>query len=302
MAYRAVFDPKREFGIELEGFGVSRSEIQVALTEKNIATHISDKFYKDVPKWTITVDGTVNQDSSLEIISPILKGKTGLFQIKKVCDALNELEIKTDESCGLHIHWSATDFTGRHMINLLRLYGKYEKVLDFIFQPSRRQDYNQFAHTLLREGSMNWLYKLQGGFYFHAYQIAKSFETTQPTDNKSSQPTARHHKVNICAYNKYHTIEFRQHEGTFDFEKIKNWIIFSQQLINRAKDTQVYDGVATWESLMKTLALAESQLKQSLESPDKVYLREARDYYRKIYRENKKEGENEHAIYLGSGV
>jgi len=95
--------------------------------------------------------------------------------------------------------------------------------------------------------------------------------------------------VNICAYNKYRTVEFRQYEGTFDYEKIKNWIVFSQQLMIRAKDTLVTEGVATWESLMKTLALTEPQLRESMDSPDKIYLREAREFYRKIYRKNRNE-------------
>ncbi len=145
-----------------------------------------------------------------------------------------------------------------------------------------------------------WLYRLQGAFHIHAYQIAQEFEATQSTDNTSSYPTARHHKVNICAYNKYRTVEFRQHEGTFDFEKIKNWIIFSQQFVNRAKDTVVMEGVATWESLLKTLALTEPQLKESMDSPDKILLREAREFYRKLYRQNRAEMEIENAVILGS--
>lgn len=260
-----------------------------ALTEKEISVYVGDGLDKREPQWEIAQDGTIKHAYPLEVVSPILKGKTGLYEIKKVCDALNKLEIQTDLNCGLHVHWSAADYTGKNMVNLLRLYGKYEKILDFIFHESRREDNCSFAHTLLRQGNMNWLYRLQGGFYTHAYQIAQEFEATQATSNMTSYPTARHHKVNICAYNKYRTVEFRQHEGTFDFEKIKNWIIFSQQLVNRAKDTVVMEGVATWDSLMKTLGLTEPQLRESIESPDKIYLRKTRDFYRKIYRINRDE-------------
>lgn len=273
----------------MEGFGPSRSDAVEALTKRKILAYMGDGFDKRVPEWAVAQDGTIKHTCPLEIVSPVLRGEYGLRQIKKVCDALNELKIQTDESCGLHIHWSTADYTGRDMINLLKLYGKYEKILDFIFHPSRREDRCEFAHSLLREGSIAWLYRLQGGFYTHAYQISKEFEATQTTDNTTSQPSARHHKVNICAYNKHRTVEFRQSEGTFDFEKIKNWIIFSQQLIHRAKDTIVTDGVATWESLIKTLALTEPQLKESMDSPDKILLRQAREFYRKIYRQNKGE-------------
>jgi len=297
-----MFDERREFGIELEGFGLEREQIYQALRplrQKGAYASVGEKFNKRIWEWVIAQDSTIKQPYPLELISPALNGVKGLRQIKRICDVLNKLEIQTNENCGLHVHWSAGDFTGRHMINLLRLYGKYEKILDFIFPLSRRDDQSPFAHSLLRDGSTAWLYR-EGVFRTHAYQLAKDFEKTQATTNTSSYPTARHHKVNICAYNKYRTVEFRQHEGTFDFEKIKNWIVFSQQLINRAKDTSVTEGVATWESLIKTLALTEPQLRESMDSPDKVYLREARDFYQKIYRENKKELETNHAVYLGS--
>lgn len=291
MAYRATFDEKREFGIELEGFGISRLEMTEGLQQKKISARVGDGFDKNLPGWTVTQDGTIKDTYSLEIVSPILHGEKGLLEIKKVCDVANKLKIDVDESCGLHIHWGVSDYTGRSMINLLRLYGKYEKNLDFIFHPLRREDHNPFAHTLIKNGNMNWLYRLNVPFYYHAFQIAQEFEATQMTSNTSSYPVARHHKVNICAYNKYRTVEFRQHEGTFDFEKVKAWVVLSQQLVNRAKDTLVMEGVATWESMMRTLALTDTQLNESVETPDKTILRETRDSYRKIYRENKKENE-----------
>lgn len=298
MAYRARFDYRRTFGIELEGYGVSTQEIVEALAEQKISAYVGDGYNHRVSKWAIGRDGTVQHLFPLEIVSPIFAGEKGLEEVRKVCDVINRLDVKTDESCGFHVHWGVADYTGRNMINLLKLYGKYEKVLDFIFHPSRRGELCEFAHTLRRQDGMTWLYRLQGAFYTHAYQIAQEFEATQSTANRTSHPTARHHKVNVCAYNKYGTVEFRQHEGTFDYEKIENWIIFSQQLVNRAKDTTVNEGVATWESLTKTLALTELQLRESFESLDKNYLRQARDFYRKIYRHNK--GEIRDAVNLGS--
>lgn len=36
----------------------------------------------------------------------------------------------------------------------------------------------------------------------------------------------RYFKVNAMAYNTHKTIEFRQHNGTTNFEKIRNWVEF----------------------------------------------------------------------------
>lgn len=298
MAYRAFFDDKREFGIELEGFGFSRLEIVEALEQERIPTSLGDSYSAGVQKWTIGFDSTIKQLYPVEIISPILSGEKGFHQVKKVCAVLNRMGFQTDQSCGFHIHWSVADYTGRSVINLLRLYGKYEKVLDFLFDESRRGDESDFAHSLIKEGGIGWTYILDKPFFYQAYQIAKEFEDTQRTKNKTSFPSARHHKVNVCAINKYRTIEFRQHQGTFDYEEIKNWLVLSQQLINRAKDSLVLEGISTWESMNKTLGLTESQLRESMETGDKFLLRDMRDFYRKIYRENK-EKEKVYASHMG---
>lgn len=279
MAYRAFFDEKREFGIELEGFGLSGLEMVEVLESAGIPAYYGDA-YRESDKWVVSRDGTIKHNYPVEIISPILLGSKGLKTIEKICSITSRTDLKTDESCGFHIHWNVSDFTGRSAINLLRLYAKYEKIIDRFFDQTRQGDTNENCRSLIKQGSIEWIYLLNKPFFYQAYQIAQEFETTQQLENTTSSPSSRHHKVNLCAINKYGTIEFRQHHGTFNFLEIKNWIIFSQQLINRAKNSIVGDGVATWDSLIRTLALSERQLQESLETPDKKLLRQAREFYR----------------------
>lgn len=288
MAYRALFDEKREFGIEFEGFGLSGLEIVELLGQEKIWAYCGDGFTKS-NKWVLGKDSTIKHTYPIEIMSPILSGSKGLSVVERVCGVLSRTDLKTDESCGFHVHWNVSDFTGRSTINLLRLYGKYEKILDRFFNETRRRDCNKHCRSLVKQGGISWIYDLNKEFYFQAYQIAKEFERTQELENTTSSPSARHHKVNICAINKYGTVEFRQHHGTFDFQEIKNWIIFSQQLINRARDTMVGDGVATWDSLIRTLGLSEGQLRESMWREDKKYLREAREFYKEKIRGNRDE-------------
>lgn len=289
MAYRAVFDESRKFGVEIEGYGLSRLEIAEALEQKKFSVCLCDSYPKNSTQWTVGSDGTINQVYPVEIISPQLQGSTGLLEIEKVCEVLQKAGLKVDESCGLHVHWNVSDFTGHSALNLLRLYAKYEKILDYFFEENRRGDSNQHSRSLIKQGGIDWIYDLNKPFFYQAYQIALEFERTQKVEPASSFPAARHHKVNLCAINKYGTVEFRQHHGTLDFEEIKNWVVFSQQLIHRAKDTMVNEGVATWDSLIKTLGLGESQLRESVFRPDKKQLRETREFYKERYRENKNE-------------
>ena len=41
----------------------------------------------------------------------------------------------------------------------------------------------------------------------------------------------RYYKVNACAYDRHRTIEFRQHQGSTDYEKISHWVKFLAALV-----------------------------------------------------------------------
>lgn len=45
----------------------------------------------------------------------------------------------------------------------------------------------------------------------------------------------RYFKVNACSYTRHQTIEFRQHQGSTDFEKISNWVNFCAKLVAWSK-------------------------------------------------------------------
>lgn len=307
MAYRAAFSDKREFGVELEGYGLSRLETVELLGSVKVGAYVNDNFSTNSEKWTVATDGTIKQKSPLEIISPRLRGLKGLEEVRKVCAVLQKGGLKTDESCGLHIHWDVSDYTGHSMVNLLKLYAKYEKILDYFFDPSRRGDENNHARSLIKPHKPDWIYALNRPFFYRADQIAQEFEKTQTLDPVTSFPSARHHKINLCSFNKYGTVEFRQHQGTFDWMAVENWIVFTQQLVNRSKDSTVNEGIATLESLMRTLGLTDQQLNlwedlpdKRIESPRKDLLIRSRDYYKKIYRENKRENEAVHELQVAS--
>ena len=49
----------------------------------------------------------------------------------------------------------------------------------------------------------------------------------------------RYFKVNPVAYRRHNTIEFRQHSGTTDYEKMSNWIEFLKSLIEFSKSHRI---------------------------------------------------------------
>ena len=44
----------------------------------------------------------------------------------------------------------------------------------------------------------------------------------------------RYYKVNFCSYVAFGTLEFRQHSGTIEFEKMMNWVKITHMIIERA--------------------------------------------------------------------
>ncbi|MFB3882854.1 MAG: amidoligase family protein, partial [Armatimonadota bacterium] len=58
--------------------------------------------------WTAERDGSIHTDRRgfvpVEIVSPILKGRAGIEQVKQVARLLRELGASVNTSCGFHVH------------------------------------------------------------------------------------------------------------------------------------------------------------------------------------------------------
>ncbi len=87
-------------------------------------------------------------------------------------------------------------------------YAKYEAEIDRFMPISRRADNNRFCHTVIREFGKT------------------EFQTATTIEKLADVQESRYFKVNLKAYLRHHTIEFRQYSGTVEAEKIQNWISF----------------------------------------------------------------------------
>ncbi len=71
--------------------------------------------------WKLVADGSLTGNESFELVSPILHGEEGLKDLEKVCWVLELCNVKVNESCGLHIHMDAADFTINTWKNLAEI-------------------------------------------------------------------------------------------------------------------------------------------------------------------------------------
>jgi len=196
----------RSFGIEIEFFGIrvlnyllnqSRDNgIPICMVSKNGMPH---RFWS-----LVNEPDLIDFPFGNEIVSPpIFLNDRNKKDIEIICSILKNNGAGVNFKCGLHIHYDAKDFTQQHLENLFNLYRSMEPEIDRMLCPSR--SVNPRCRTLI---------------------------------GKTMQDIERHrdHKLNFCSLRKYRTVEFRQHQGCLDSEKIIDWVKFGLELMRRSKD------------------------------------------------------------------
>lgn len=209
----------RTYGIEIEAYNVTHSTILRALRAVGIQVEDEGYSHRTTPHWKIVTDCSLSGPNTFEIVSPILTGDAGLAQLKTVCDVLKQVGAKVNTSCGLHVHVNGRDFNNSltKVKNLARMWFKYETCFDQIVAPSRRGNCMTKSNLALHGGSVDASFK----------EISKATRLSQvmiATNEFADSCTGRYRKLNLCALLRHGTVEFRQHGGTIDYEKISNWV------------------------------------------------------------------------------
>ncbi len=66
--------------------------------------------------WTAERDGSLHTSRrgyvAVEIVSPILKGRAGIEQIKQMAEVLRQVGAAVNPTCGMHIHVGARSVAG----------------------------------------------------------------------------------------------------------------------------------------------------------------------------------------------
>lgn len=177
----------------------------------------NNHYFKFVP------DSSIRGENPIECVSPVLSGKSGLKSLENCCKVLNEAGAVVNVSTGLHVHIGAQKLSDEAYVNVFKNYQKLERVIDSFMARSRR------------ENNSHWCRSLQ--------DLALSLCSTK-ADILYSMDYNRYYKVNACSYERHGTIEFRQHQGSTDFEKISNWVNFCAKLVAWSKKNRIKDEVS----------------------------------------------------------
>lgn len=170
--------------------------------------------------WRVVSDGSVS--SGCEVVSPILSGAKGLAEVKRVVQAMRQGRAKADIQCGLHVHVGAGDLSLVELQNVARRYATFEPTIDTFVDPRRRGNTSEWCKSMDRVVDV---------------LDTKVYNTPQEMIRCIGD---RYKKLNLSAFMRHGTVEFRQLEGTVSWTKITNWIEFCVQFVEASRlDAQI---------------------------------------------------------------
>ncbi len=208
----------RTFGIEIECVGnVYGDAVYTALRSA------------DCSHWEIKGDGSLRPENSghycgHEIVSPVLSGEAGIAEVVKVVGILTNLGLTVNASCGFHVHVGADGLEAADLANLVVQYAKAEPEIDRLMPRARRGNNNHYCGTMSTVSEA-------------ARLIMRDRRGSPSTRDIISGVTRgeRYFKLNLDAYLRHGTVEFRHHSGTVDARKIVSWIRFCVNFVERCK-------------------------------------------------------------------
>lgn len=236
-ALRRLLIENYTFGVEIECFNAPRPMLLSAAINRGLMmksesyNHVDNRAY-----YKLVSDCSINGSDPVECVSPILKGdNTGFDSLQAVCGALNEIGARVNKSTGLHVHVGG-NITVKQYCNTFVNYYHLESVIDTFMAESRRDAHYAKAlhHTAHNHRQLNTRMLL---------------EATSPCDVWAAFDGDRYFKINCVSWQAHHTIEFRQHGGTTDYDKIRMWARFCLKLVAWSADNRLTADVATIDEI-----------------------------------------------------
>lgn len=211
----------RKFGVEIEFLVPSQNALLQLAAEmgmRGLTCYIQGYNHNDVDYWKVTTDSSVHGSGvtagwvGRELVSPPLSSKEGKRQLRLACEALEAVGAKVNTSCGLHVHHDARHLTDRAIVRVAEAMVEYGDDMDQMVSKSRRG--NSYCYKFGR-------YELDS---IHAVGLRRYMEQS-----------SRYQTLNLSAYLRHGTIEFRQHQGTVEYAKIVAWVEVGQAMIRAAQ-------------------------------------------------------------------
>lgn len=232
------------FGVEFEGGFKTAGGIDtlLAMVRDRGLQIIDNRLHADhtdhSDAWKVVYDSSINDFAeTCEIVSPVLCGENGWYQLLTMCEIFARVGFGVNRSCGTHVHIGCRDEAWSTIASVAVTYNNAYTAYESIVAPSRR-------------GAGRWCKP------YSPVDIAKIANSVRSSDvflgngpcadvsrTTSHYARSRYHAVNLTAYYQRKTIEFRQHGGTVEFEKISRWIMDKMELITWCRSNRLTEPV-----------------------------------------------------------
>ena len=186
--------------------------------------------------WKLVRDSSVNAQGAgygMEMVSPILKGESGLMQAVEVMDALTHCGADVNRSCGVHVHFGVERMAWKSVKRIIETYAYNQDLINTTLPASRRDTRWGYNIPLLERDSRNGVSLERFQSFGNEYNTA---DVVAFMGGNDSYGNSRYFNVNLLgAWSRHKTIEFRAHGGTVDGEKLEMWVRFLHMIVKSAE-------------------------------------------------------------------
>ena len=248
MSRKGQFNNERTFGVEIECLFPNGVNVRRQL-------ELAGFVFGGQNGWRLMGDISVvshlsSHSGNHEIVSPILKGQEGLDEVKRMYNKLEELDVRVNKTCGMHVHHDINDWKRqarrtfergslriavKKVRYLISLVARYEHVIYSVLPKSRLS--GNYSMTI------NQSYKPE--FWTNGHSFCTPAHGKRNNRIRSFLRNARGAMrrfqfnrfcgLNFHAFYRQGTVEFRYGAGTVNATKAVNWIVFTQLFVNTAE-------------------------------------------------------------------
>ena len=187
--------------------------------------------------WKITSDGSIetkqgirSREAGCEIVTSILKGKRGLAELKKGIAAIRRAGGSINQSVGVHVHFGANGLQLDHWKNVLYNYAGFEPYINKTLYKTRRNSI--WAKLISRISNLTNNIDRSNNFVELGTNV---FGVVPMATESSYRSEGRYYTVNLYAFLRHGTIEFRQLQGSVEEDTILYWIYLLHFIIEVSK-------------------------------------------------------------------
>jgi hypothetical protein len=223
------------FGIEIETVGLSKEGAARAIhgvVGGTVRTEDYDGWAcvgPDGRVWRCVPDGSLAGSVNAEIVSPILT-YTDIPVLQGVVRALRAAGARTDPSASVHIHVGAESFQAKHLMNLVKMVHKQERLIEMALGIQAHR-LNRYCQPV----SEDFISRIERSRPRTLAQVnAAWYGGRRENTYVSRYDHTRYRGINLNSFFYRKTIEFRLFESTLHAGKVKAYVQFCLALAAKA--------------------------------------------------------------------